>query len=242
MTGALEEFFKACAHGDAARADALLDERGDLAYAASPHAAHGRWTALHEAARHGHVNVVRVLLARGADPNAREAGDNTTPLHWAAARGDLETVRSLLDAGVDVQGTGDAHALDVIGWAANVESSPIEPSRHAVVSLLLDRGAVHHVFSAIALGDLDAIRRVVAHDPRALDRRMSRFEQGQTPLHFAISRKRNDILDLLIALGADLEAVDARGNDRAFDGRRARRPRSHSASPQGWRGMAARKR
>ena len=149
--------------------------------------------------------------------NAREAGDNTTALHWAAARADVETVRTLIDAGADVQGAGDAHALDVLGWAvfyrlSQGESSLIEPSRRAVVSLLLDRGAVHHVFSAIALGDLDAIRGVVARDPKALDRRMSRFEHGQTPLHFAISRKRYDILDLLIALGADLEAVDARGS------------------------------
>ena len=40
---------------------------------------------------------------------------------------------------------------------------------------------------------------------------MSRFEQGQTPLHFAMSRKRYDILDLLIELGADLEAEDMNG-------------------------------
>jgi ankyrin repeat protein len=40
---------------------------------------------------------------------------------------------------------------------------------------------------------------------------MSRFEHGQTPLHFAISRRRHDILDLLIELGADLEARDLSG-------------------------------
>jgi len=217
MTGALAEFFKACANGDAARVDALLDERSDFTFAANPSAAHGGWTALHEAARHGHAAVVRALLARGANPNAREAGDNTTPLHWAAARADLESVRALLDAGADVQGAGDLHALDVIGWAAYFrapgdDTSAIEPSRYAVVALLIDRGAVHHIFSAIALGDLEAIRGVVARDPKALDRRMSKFEHGQTPLHFAINRKRYDILDLLFALGADLEGVDARGS------------------------------
>jgi len=41
---------------------------------------------------------------------------------------------------------------------------------------------------------------------------MSKFEQGQSPIHFAISRKRYDILDLLIELGADLEAEDKNGN------------------------------
>src|SRR5204862_7941943 len=62
-----------------------------------------------------------------------------------------------------------------------------------------------------ALGDLDLIRRVVAENPRALDRRLSRFEQGQSPLHFAINRNRSDILDLLIQLGAELEAADGSG-------------------------------
>ena len=36
--------------------------------------------------RRGHAGAVRLLLAHGADPNAREAGDNTYPLHWAVAQ------------------------------------------------------------------------------------------------------------------------------------------------------------
>jgi uncharacterized glyoxalase superfamily protein PhnB len=52
----------------------------------------------------------------------------------------------------------------------------------------------------------------VEQNPEALDRRMSRFEQGMTPLQFALSRGRYDILDLLIELGADLEARDDSGH------------------------------
>ena len=55
------------------------------------------------------------------------------------------------------------------------------------------------------------IQKLVEENPAALDRRMSRFEQGQTPLHFALSRKRHDLLNLLIELGADLEAKDMSG-------------------------------
>lgn len=167
------------------------------------------WTELHSAAQSGDVDAVHALLAGGADPNARESGDNTSPLHWAAAGRHVACVRALLDAGADVHGLGDVHLLDVIGWATVFSEPGVDP--RATVSLLLERGARHHIFSAIALEDPDLVRQVAADTPHALDRRLSRFEQGQTPLHFAISRKRHDILDLLIALGADLEAVDASG-------------------------------
>ena len=174
------------------------------------------WTDLHTAAQTGQLDVVRLLLAHGADPNAREAGDNTYPLHWAAAHGHLEIVRTLLDAGGEVNGFGDVHELDVIGWATffrapGDELSPLDASRRALVSLLLERGARHHIFSAICVGDLALIQALVEQNPAALGRRMSRFEHGLTPLHFATSRKRYDILDLLIALGADLEAKDLHG-------------------------------
>jgi hypothetical protein len=41
---------------------------------------------------------------------------------------------------------------------------------------------------------------------------MSRFELGQTPLHYAMSRNRYDTMDLLIELGADVEIEDNNGN------------------------------
>jgi uncharacterized glyoxalase superfamily protein PhnB len=64
----------------------------------------------------------------------------------------------------------------------------------------------------MSIGDLNLIRSLVKQDPKVLERRMSRFEQRLTPLHFAINRNRYDILDLLIELGADLEAKDLNGN------------------------------
>jgi catechol 2,3-dioxygenase-like lactoylglutathione lyase family enzyme len=152
------------------------------------------------------------LLDHGADPNAREAGDNTYPLHWAAASRHIEIVRLLLDAGGDVHGLGDLHELDVIGWATFFHAPGGVPGESPEVAALLgQRGARHHIFSAMSLGDLGLIRTLVQQDPAVLHRRMSRFEQGQTPLHFAMNLKRHDILDLLIKLGADVEAKDGRG-------------------------------
>ena len=210
------QFFEACAGGSADALRRFLSDDHGLTQATHPNRPHAGWTGLHEAAKRGHLDAVRLLLQHGANPNAREAGDNTYPLHWAAAHGHLEVVRALLDAGSDVHGFGDVHALDVIGWATlyrapGDDPDKIDASRRALVALLLERGARHHVFSAMAVGDVDGVRNLVEHNPEALDRRLSRFEQGLPPLHFAIGRRRYDLLELLIELGADLEAEDGSG-------------------------------
>jgi ankyrin repeat protein len=97
----------------------------------------------------------------------------------------------------------------VIGWATFIPRPGAVPA--AVVSLLLERGARHHVFSAIAAGDPGVVRALVEQQPDALDERLSPRYHGQTPLHFAIARHRPDLLDLLLALGADPDAVDRNG-------------------------------
>jgi ankyrin repeat protein/catechol 2,3-dioxygenase-like lactoylglutathione lyase family enzyme len=202
-------FFEACTSGDVEALRALLQKNPSLVRTANSRARHGNWTGLHTAAQAGHVDAVKLLLQHGADPNAREAGDNTYPIHWAAAGGHLEIVRALLDAGGDVHGIGDVHELDVIGWATVYRPPGDVPSD--VMALLTERGARHHIYSAIATGDAALVRALVERDASALDRRMSRFENGQTPLHFAISRGQYDMLPLLVELGVDLEAPDDHG-------------------------------
>jgi ankyrin repeat protein len=207
-------FFEACAQGDIAVLRALLANDPGLARASNPKGQYPGWTGLHIAAKSGQLEVVKLLLRHGAAPNAREAGDNTYPLHWAAAHRHLEVVQALLDAGGDVHGIGDVHELDAIGWATFYHDPAREPGHNPeVAALLVERGARHHIFSAISLGDMELIRNVVEQNPKAFERRTSRFEGKQTALHFAASLKRYDILDLLIELGADLEAEDQNGNN-----------------------------
>src|SRR5918998_2392876 len=99
---------------------------------------------LFDAARIGDLKAVEAILGNGVDVNARDAGDNATALHWAAAAGALDVVRALVDAGCDVHGHDDDHYLSVIGWATCW-------APHAeVAEFLVQRGARHHIFSAVA--------------------------------------------------------------------------------------------
>jgi ankyrin repeat protein len=202
------QLFAAAKQGDNARLGALLDQHPEKVAARIDPYQH---TLLHAAAQAGQLAAVNLLLERGAEVNAREKGDNTYPIHWAAAAGSVLVVRRLIEAGGDVIGAGDDHELEVIGWASCWEGCD-DAAHRAVVDLLLAAGARQHIFSAIALRQPDAVRRIVASDPSALNRRMSRNEDHQLPLHFAVRMQRKEMVELLLELGADPLGVDASGN------------------------------
>jgi ankyrin repeat protein len=63
-------------------------------------------TPLHSAAAGHHAGIGALLLAAGADPNARQQG-GFVPLHAAAQNGDVALVRALLDHGADPKATDD---------------------------------------------------------------------------------------------------------------------------------------
>jgi ankyrin repeat protein len=69
------------------------------------------YTPLHWAARKGNLDVVKLLLENGANPNAVDNSKNT-PLHKAAGNGPTEVARLLLDSGADATLANDAYDLD----------------------------------------------------------------------------------------------------------------------------------
>ena len=156
------------------------------------------------------ADAVRAWLRQEPElVHARHSRHNASPLHHAATCGDLETVRVLLDAGADPNDAEDDTRIGVLGWATALWQVGDVPKD--VVALLLARGGRHTVFTATAAGDPDALRAFVEQHPESLDQRLPARYHGQTPLHFAIARNRVDLLDLLIEMGADVDAADGNG-------------------------------
>lgn len=89
-------------------------------------------TALHAAARAGHVNLVRLLLESGADALAVDS-EMRTPLHHVAAAGHGICVKALLDAGSDPEGASSLHTRPctrITGYAAAV----LESSKRIIIT------------------------------------------------------------------------------------------------------------
>jgi ankyrin repeat protein len=201
------QLFDAARNGDFDKLRRLVDAHPEKLEARNKPYEH---TLLHVAAFAGHLAIVDWLLKRGVDVNAREKGDNTYAMHWAAAAGHLDVVRRLADAGGDVVGHGDDHQLEVIGWGTDWEGCD-DATHRAIADFLVSRGAKHHIFSAIALNLADEVRRIVAADPSAVERKMSHNENYQRPLHFAVRKNLPQMVALLLELGADPLATDGTG-------------------------------
>ena len=89
-----EEFFAAARKGDAAAVKAFLDKGVDV----NAKTRYGA-TALSYACDKGHVEVVKLLIERGANLNVKDTFYGEVPIGWALSRDHVEIVKLLLDKG-----------------------------------------------------------------------------------------------------------------------------------------------
>jgi ankyrin repeat protein len=87
-----DKFWEAVRQGDLAAVTTLLDKGADV----NAKFRYGA-TALFKAAERGHTEIVKLLLARGADVTVRDTFYRATAMSWALSNGHVETVRALLE-------------------------------------------------------------------------------------------------------------------------------------------------
>ncbi len=133
------DVFEAAAFGKTSRLEALLDEEPALVDA---YATDGFFP-LGLAAFFGHEEAVRLLLARGANPNlpARNAM-KVAAIHAASAAGSLPIAHLLVDAGADVNAVQQAGftPLHAAAMAGRVDLAKLFLERGADPSARADDG------------------------------------------------------------------------------------------------------
>ncbi|GMH61338.1 hypothetical protein TL16_g03234 [Triparma laevis f. inornata] len=102
----------AAIHGEMTRLEVLM-ERKAIAMNIDKRDPDSGWTALHFAARSGHVEFANVLISHNADVNAL-GPNNETPLHLAAGWGTKEMVGLLLGIGGDKSMEWNGKTAEVI--------------------------------------------------------------------------------------------------------------------------------
>jgi ankyrin repeat protein len=183
----------------------LGTEHAEASSVSSAVAATNLQDALLDAIRHGKVEEVRAMLARGADAKAKdtyaaqydgdEDGHDRTPLHYAvlyrgADDSATKIIELLISKGADVNSAdADGAAPLHYAFATNAEQSE-------------DRKALENIAAAL-----------IAHGANI---NAQHGMTGDTPLHMAASNDYKAAVELLLAKGADVNAKNHSGQTPLF--------------------------
>ncbi len=170
------------------------------------------YTALMFAAMHGHVDVVRALLDKGADIEAKDDHIKCTALICAATNGHNPVVELLLDKGADIEAKDDKNQSTSLIWAAH-------EGRYQVVPTLIDRGAdtkAKDIYGFTALmrsvdkGNIAIVRKILKKDKSNIN---DKYNNSLSAFMIAVmSRNINlKIITLLLDSGADINTQDLKG-------------------------------
>ena len=169
------------------------------------------WTAVHNAAKQGNLDVLKLLKESGADIHVQcEMGDNSI-MSAAIGTGDCNTVRWLIEQGVDV------NHCDKEGFTAVLNAA--QQGNLDVLKLLKESGATIHVqnemgrnsimSAAIGTGDCDTVRWLIEQgvDVNHCDK------EGFTAVLNAAQQGNLDVLKLLKESGATIHVQNEMGRN-----------------------------
>lgn len=177
----------------------------------------------------GRIEIVRLLLDRGADAKATGFEVDTTPLHQA---NDIEIAKLLISRGADVNardetGCQPIHYAAIPGYIENNHEQAIADSL-ALIKFLIEKGAdplaendekEQPIHLAARTSTAEVVSFFLNHNAKvdaAIQHKEEYFHNGWQPLHLAVARTDGDdeslkIAELLIKKGANVNASTAAG-------------------------------
>ncbi|EXK24138.1 hypothetical protein FOMG_19122 [Fusarium oxysporum f. sp. melonis 26406] len=168
------------------------------------------FTDLMLASYYGHRVIVKQLLEKGAEIEAKDSEYGGTPLSWAAGNGHKATVKLLLEKGAGVE-SKDEFGRTPLWWAAG-------NGHEAVVKLLLEKGA--GVESKDKIYGQTPLSRATENGHEAVVKMLvategidvgSKDKYGRTPLRQAARNWYKATVKLLLEKGAGVESKDEDG-------------------------------
>ena len=190
-----------------------------LAHQANPNASASDGTPLGLAVRNRNAEMVKALIAAGADVNAKgvpvdsnpqalNAGNILVPLAYTARVGDLALARILL------QNKADINVHDDLGYTP-LHSTALAANAE-MVKLLLENGADPNIKDK--LGNTPLLVYGQLYEPQISELLLAhkadvnaRNEEGLTSLSVAVEAPNGELVELLLKNGAEVNAADKYG-------------------------------
>jgi cytohesin len=154
-----------------------------------------------EVIKEGDIEVVGLLISKGADVSERIKEFGDTPLHQASCDGCKELVDLLISNGADVNAK-NKYGSAPLDWATKYKQTEI-------VAILRKHGGKHGtIISAARYGSIQGVQEFLAN---GADVNVYHNDYGGTPLHMAVIFCHKEIVKLLLAEGGDVNAKDWKG-------------------------------
>jgi ankyrin repeat protein len=182
----------------------------------------GGTTALHEATRAGHFEIVKLLVAGGANVNATDfsgltplklaIGRHTEIASYLRAQGGVEKITAptarvataptnAAPAKSSLFSTNPSVASTAPKSATIQTNAPPAPTKLPSESDLIAVG--YPIHEAARAGDVEQIKYLFKTSPDLMN---ATDEKGLTPLHMAAGKKQTNAAQILLALGAKVNA------------------------------------